>query len=108
MRLVYHEMSVYGHIGVFIQRFEHRNTEGNVGHEHSVHNVEVKNVGARLFHFIAIGSEPRKIRRKNRRSNENHKNTPFKVLFLLILSQSPRSFKRVYKNYIIVFTKKHK
>src|ERR1041384_3502315 len=65
-------MRVEGQTGCAPQRFYDRQTDGQIGHEMTVHYVAMDDGRAARFGRSDLLAQPRKISRQNRRSDFNH------------------------------------
>ena len=78
-----HQMHVQGQGSDRSQRLHHRNADGDVGDEHSVHHIHMHPVGAAALDVVNIPFQIGKIGGQNRRSNDRHRKTSSKNPFPL-------------------------
>ena len=71
-----HQVGFQGQAGQRPQAAEGDRPKGDVGHIAAVHHVQLNAVHAGRFHNLHLFAEPRKIRRKNRRSNFDLQDPP--------------------------------
>ena len=69
-RLVDHQMDVQEHIGTLTDGLDHRDPDGQVGHEAAVHDIHMEIVGAGNFFDIPLQVD--EVSGEDRRSNFNH------------------------------------
>ena len=62
-----HQMDIEWLRGVRPKRLHHGGTDGEVGHEMAVHDVDVDPIGSGLLDLRHLFSEPGEIRREDRR-----------------------------------------
>ena len=63
------EMHIEGNRGHFAHPFDDHRTDGDVGHEVAVHNIDMKPVGAGRFDCLDLVFEPAEVGGENRWSD---------------------------------------
>ena len=68
-----HQVGIENGVGTerFSQASNHRRTEGEVGHEIAVHDVEMKPIKARINRFIAVGGQVGEVRGEDAGCNDH-------------------------------------
>src|SRR5208283_2123465 len=66
-----HQMTIERRLGNLPQRLHYRRTEGEIGDEMSIHNVDMDDAGATFLGGAYLLAETGEVRRKNRRCKLN-------------------------------------
>ena len=62
-----HQMHVERFFGMGTKRLHHRRTDGDVGHEMTIHHIDMDEIGAGRLDGFDLGTQPGEIRRQDRR-----------------------------------------
>ncbi len=74
-RLRDHQMDIQRDARVTFQALQHRDADGDVRDEMTVHDVVVQPVGAGLFHALRVGTEGAEVGGQERGGNQDHNKT---------------------------------
>ena len=86
VRILNHQVAVQRQLGNLPQRLHHRRPDREVGNEVPIHNIDMDDAGSASAGGDHLLAQPRKISRKNRRSQFDQNPGASKTAFLLLIS----------------------
>src|SRR5579864_8106800 len=86
VRILNHQVAVQRQLGYLPQRLHHRRPDREVRDEVPIHDIDMNDAGSALARGDHLLAQPRKISRKNRRSQFDQKPGASKTEFLLLIS----------------------